>query len=209
MKNIKTISASILAALLFTMLLIPSAFSQDIGLGLEGGLNLANANLKPSLNTGSKTSFMVGGFMDIGVSSHVSIKPAVRYITKGFEIRNNAGITFTENLSYIELPMLLKVNFPLNKVKPYFEIGPSVAFQLSANEEATDGVNFQESDVSSSYEGIDFGMYFGSGMEFKVASNTELFTGMGYSLGFSNILKGNISAKNNGFRITAGVKFGI
>lgn len=206
MKNLKTI-----LTLIFTVLVLNGAsFSQQgVSLGIEGGLNLANANLKPTLNNGSKTGFMVGGFVDIGVSKYVSIKPAIRYITKGFEIRNNFGVTYTENLSYIEFPMLINVNLPLNQVKPYFELGPTLGIQLSASEEATDGVNFQENDVSTAYESIDFGLYFGSGMEFKVADKTDLFTGFGYSLGFSNILKGTLTAKNNGFRFTAGVKFGL
>jgi opacity protein-like surface antigen len=206
MKNLKTILTLIFTVFVFTS----ASFSQQgIGLGLEGGLNLANANIKPSFNTGSKSGFMVGGFVDIGVSKNVSIKPAIRYIMKGFEIRSNNGITFTENLGYIEFPMLVNVNFPLNHVKPYFEVGPTLGIQLSASEEATDGVNFQEKDVSTSFESVDFGLYFGSGMGFRVADKTELFTGFGYSLGFSNILKGTTTAKNSGFRITAGVKFSI
>ncbi len=206
MKNLVTILTLIFTVFIFTS----ASFSQrQVAIGLEGGLNLANANIKPSFNTGSKTGFMVGGFVDIGVSKNVSIKPAIRYIMKGFEIRNNNGITFTENLSYIEFPMLVNVNLPLNQVKPYFELGPTLGVQLSANEEATDGVNFQESDVSTSYESIDFGLYLGSGMEFKVADRTDIFTGIGYSLGFSNILKNSTNVKNNGFRFTAGIKFGI
>ncbi|MCC6866797.1 MAG: PorT family protein [Ignavibacteria bacterium] len=153
MKNLKTVLTLIFAVFTITA----ASFSQQgVSLGLEGGLNLANANLKPTLNNGSKTGFMIGGFVDIGVSKYVSIKPAIRYITKGFELRNNFGVTYTENLSYIEFPMLVNVNLPLNQVKPYFELGPTLGIQLSANEEATDGVNFRETDVSTAYESIDF-----------------------------------------------------
>jgi hypothetical protein len=46
-------------------------------------------------------------------------------------------------------------------------------------------------------------------MEFSVAPTTDLFTSFGYSLGLTNIEKGNTTTKNGGFQISAGVKFGL
>lgn len=204
MKHLKTILA------LFALIMMCSAasFSQEFGLGIEGGLNLANISTTPSFTTSSKTGFMVGGFADIGVSRVISIKPAVRYTVKGYTQQFN-GVTLNETYHYIEIPLMIKANIPLHKVKPYFEAGPMLGIQLSANQEFSFNGQVQDQDSSPFYSAVDFGLYFGSGMEFSVAPNTDLFTGFGYSLGLTNISKNSVSAKNNGFRITAGVKFGL
>ena len=184
-------------------------FSQSTGLGIEGGLNLANMSVTPNFNTSTRTGLMVGGFVDIGVSNIISIRPGVRFVMKGFSASSN-GITITERLSYLEMPMLLKGSIPLQRVKPYFVAGPTLAIQLSATQEATNGVQVQTDDASSAFETIDFGLYFGGGLDFHVANNIDVFTGFGYSLGLTNISKiPNFEGKNNGIQVTGGIKFNL
>jgi hypothetical protein len=207
MKHLKTI----VFALALIMMYPAVSFTQSVGMGIEGGLNLSNISSTPTFNTGSRTGFMVGGFIDIGVSRIVSIKPSVRYIKKGYTAQGQ-GISLNETYSYIEMPLLVKAGYPLKHIKPYIEVGPTLGIQLGANREFTfDNGNIQpiEQDSGPSYTAIDFGLYFGSGMEFSVAPTTDLFTSFGYSLGLTNIEKGNTTTKNGGFQISAGVKFGL
>lgn len=199
---------TILAALALIMMSPLNSFSQETGMGIEGGLNLANLNLTPTFNTNSKTGFMVGGFADIGVSKIVSIKPSVRYIVKGFT-QSGTGFSYSQTYSYIEMPLLIKAKLPLRHVKPYIEAGPTLGIQLSASSELTTAAGVTESDEGAFFTAIDFGLYFGSGAEFRVAPGTDIFTSFGYALGLTNISKNTTSAKTNGFQITAGVKFGL
>jgi opacity protein-like surface antigen len=186
------------------------AFSQtSIGLGLEGGINIANMNMTPDFNTSTRTGLMVGGFVDIGVSRVIAIRPGLRYVMKGFTVTQN-NITLTDKLSYFEIPVLLKASIPLDRIKPYFVAGPTLGIRVSGTEEITDGTQVQTSDLGQFVETIDFGLYFGGGMEFRVASNTDIFAGFGYSLGLTNISKQTTSVfKNYGIQITGGVKFGL
>jgi hypothetical protein len=205
MKHFKTILATLALIMMYTS----ASFSQEIGMGIEGGLNLSNISTTPTFTTSSKTGFTVGGFADIGVSRIVSIRPAVRYTVKGYTQQLNNGVTLNESYHYIEIPLMIKASIPLHRVKPYFEAGPNLGIQLSANQEFSLNGQVQDQDSGPFYNAVDFGLYFGSGMEFSVAPNTDLFTAFGYSLGLTNISKNQVSAKNNGFRIMAGVKFGI
>ncbi len=200
---------TILAALALIMMYPVNTFSQEAGMGIEGGINLANISTTPAFNSTSKTGFMVGGFADIGVSRIVSIKPGARFIIKGYTSQNQFGGSSSESYSYIEIPLLVKAKIPLNKVKPYFEAGPTLSIQLSATGESTFNGQVTTADYSASYTAIDFGLYFGSGIEFRVAPDIDLFTGFGYGLGLTNISKGPTSVKNNGFQMNAGVKFGL
>lgn len=205
MKISKLVATLVLALMAITS----NIYSQSTGLGIEGGINLANISTTPVFNTSSKTGFVVGGFADIGVSNIVSIKPGARFIMKGYSFQNQFGTMTTESYSYIEIPLMIKARIPLDRVKPYFEAGPNISIQLSAMGETTVNGQVQTQDFSVSYNAIDLGLYFGSGLEFRVAPGMDIFTGFGYSLGLTNISKGTVSAKNNGFQMNAGMKFGL
>jgi hypothetical protein len=153
---------------------------------------------------------MVGGFADIGVSRIISIRPSLRYVTKGFSLTGN-GLTLNEKMSYLEMPLLIKASIPLNHVKPYVVAGPSLGINLSASSEILNGGQvLQSADDGASWETIDFGLYFGSGFDFHVADKIDVFTGFGYTLGLTNVSKiQGLEGKNNGIQITGGVKFGL
>lgn len=180
----------------------------NISLGLEGGLNLANVSISPSQTSNSRTGLIVGGILDIGISSNIGVTGGLRYVMKGFQVTNQ-GVTYTDKLNYIEVPVLLKVKFPLTEVKPYLVGGPTLGIRVSATEEQSNGQQTADVDASSAYESIDFGLFFGGGLDFRVAVKTDLFIQAGYGFGLSNIYKQSttVTVKNYGIQITGGVKF--
>ncbi|RPI18957.1 MAG: PorT family protein [Ignavibacteriae bacterium] len=188
-------------------------FSQSVKMGIEGGMNLSNSSFTPDIQSSSRTGMMFGTFAEIKVSPILSIKPGVRYIMKGFSVTNNGGLPNNFKVNYIEVPALLKVTFPVSSVKPYLEAGPTLSLRVSANEEINLGNQqpSQDVDVSQLFESTDIGLYFGGGMDFRIGSSTEMFTSIGYGLGLSNTLSSatTLTAKNNGIRITTGVKFDL
>jgi len=186
-----------------------SVYSQTtLALGLEAGLNLANVSITPSQTSNSRTGLIIGGVMDIGISKNIGVTSGLRYIMKGFQVTNQ-GATFTDKLSYLEVPALLKVKFPLTEIKPYVIGGPVLGIRVSASEEQSNGTQTNDVDASSAFESIDFGLLFGAGMDFNVATKTDLFVQAGYSFGLSNIWKQTttVTVKNYGIQITGGVKF--
>jgi hypothetical protein len=200
---------------LLTLLLTLTAISYSqtqFSLGLEAGLNIANVSVTPTATTSGRTALIIGGVADIGFSRQFGIVTGLRYIMKGYSNTfNNGAATQTDNvkLNFLEFPALLKVKFPLTEVKPYLIAGPTLGISVSSTVESTAGTQSATSDVSSSVESIDFGLFFGAGLDFNVAPKIDLFAQSGYSLGLSNILKGNTTTtiKNYGIQITGGVKF--
>jgi hypothetical protein len=194
------------------LILVLTSFSvyaqPSLSLGIEGGLNLANVSITPSQTSNSRTGLIVGGILDIGISNNIGIQGGLRYIMKGFQV-TNGGATFTDKLNYIEVPALLKVKFPLTEVKPYLVGGPVLGIRVSASEEQSNGTQTADVDASSAFESIDFGLLFGGGLDFKVATKTDLFIQAGYSFGLSNIWKQTttVTVKNYGIQFTGGVKF--
>ncbi len=186
-----------------------SVYSQpNLALGLEGGLNLANVSISPSQTSNSRTGLIIGGVLDIGISRTIGVTTGLRYTMKGFQVTNQ-GVTFTDKLNYIEVPALLKVKFPLTEVKPYLVGGPVLGIRVSATEEQSNGQQTADVDASSAFESIDFGLLFGGGLDFNVATKTDLFIQAGYGFGLSNIWKQTttVTVKNYGIQFTGGVKF--
>jgi hypothetical protein len=182
----------------------------SVAFGPEFGINLANVNVTPTTTTDSRTGFIIGGLADINIGNVMGVTSGLRFVMKGYT-STSQGVTFKEKFNYLEIPILLKARFPLTEVKPYVHGGPVLGINLAATEEQSNGQQTQNVDVSNSVESIDFGLLFGAGLDFKIASKTALFIQFGYQLGLSNWLKNNttVTAKNYGIQITGGAKFSL
>lgn len=212
MKSSKTLfsglKAGLIAAILFFCAVSTNSQSK-LSLGFEAGLNIANANTTPSSPFGSKMGFIIGGVLDAPITPSFSLAPGIRFITKGTSYSGADGVA-SNSASVIEIDALAKVKFALTEIKPYLFAGPSLGFIMSASYSQTPtGGTSSTTDVSSSYETIDFGLMFGGGLDFKMSPTMDLFGQFGYSLGLSNILKNNPGAtvKTTGIQITTGLRF--
>lgn len=206
MKNLKYLVIVLLVSVMYT-----NANAQKMAIGIEGGINITNVAVNPTVTTDSRTGLIVGSLLDINFTPQITLTPGVRFTMKGFSNTANT-VTNTVKLNYLEFPVLLKVKFPLTEIKPYLAAGPVLGLNLSANLDQTNGTQSASNDISSSTESIDFGLLFAGGMDFKVGLSTSLFFQVGYQLGLSNINKTAndvTTIKNNAFQITGGVKFGI
>ena len=189
------------------LLLVPGIYSQNISLGVHTGLNFAGASITPAQTTGSRTGIIIGGLIDIAVSNDLSLAPGLQFISKGAS-STESGATSTTSLNCLEIPVLAMYKFKAGEFIPHIFAGPNFAFILSANSEVSGGGSSSSSDVSSSFSTFDMGVMFGTGSEFKLSSATGIYLDMAYSFGLSNISKENsVSIKNNGLRVTAGMKF--
>ncbi len=207
-------SKLILTAAFLAFLLCFNSYSQvKLGLGVEGGLNIANVSITPSTSTSGRTGLIFGGIVEIGVTPSIAIVSGLRYTMKGYSntFVNGNGVSQTDNvkLNYLEFPALLKVKFPLTEVKPYLIAGGLLGIKLSATLDQSAGTQSASSDVSSQVESMDFNLFFGGGLDFRGAPNTDLFFQTGYALGLSNILTGTgtSTVKTYGIQLTGGVKF--
>ncbi len=195
--------------ILFTALSINNSRAQvSVAFGPEFGINLANVSVTPTTTTDSRTGFIIGGLADINIGKVMGVTSGLRFVMKGYT-STSQGVTFKEKFNYLEIPILLKARFPLTEVKPYVHGGPVLGINLAATEEQSNGQQTNNVDVSNSIESIDFGLLFGGGLDFKIATKTDLFIQFGYQLGLSNWLKNNpnVTAKNYGIQITGGAKF--
>ena len=90
-------------------LLIAAPLQAQTTLGVKGGINIATVDTNVSDISDlvdSKTGFVGGGFVTLGLGSLFALQPELLYSQKGFQV-DEFGETVKFNTNYIEIPVLL------------------------------------------------------------------------------------------------------
>ena len=188
----KRILISLLCLLLFTY-----AIPSFAGIGIKGGLIQSNI-ITDDLDEGDSLSLYSGGLcfenMFIGP---IGIQTELLYAQKGY--KTSIGILdATIRGNYIELPVMLKVNLPLNPLVNLNILGGGYAAYLL---DATADINGTESDVADQVTKLDYGLTFGVGAKFS-----KFFVELRYTQGLTTI---DDSGNNEIYNTTTGISGGI
>ena len=73
--------------------------AQEVTFGVKGGVN--NTNFTGDLESDPKTSFYLGGFVDLGITEAFHIQPELLYSSEG--AADDAGLT------YLKVPVMLNI----------------------------------------------------------------------------------------------------
>ena len=140
-----------------------------VGLGLKAGLNLADLSdvekldSIESISNETKTGFIAGAHLAFPLSSALKLQVEGLYSEKGATGEAAAGLDvqkWENKLTYLEVPLLLKLELPIPAVKPFIYGGGSVSFLLDAEERI--GENWH--DITDSLNEIDYGLVMGGGL---------------------------------------------
>jgi len=210
------------ATLFAASLAVPQASAQGIKLGVKGGVNFADVGGDDVSNTKNKTGFIAGGFAEFMIGSMFAVQPEVLYSQKGFKI-DDPDVDGKLKLDYIEVPVLLKINVPIegSKVHPSFYAGPAVSFKSSCKLQGEEsGVSFDiDCDSPLIFDLIgeelpikstDFGVVFGGGISFDVGG-AEVGVDVRYNLGLTKFVDTDpqLDAKNRVISIMGTVGFSL
>lgn len=201
------IRAASLAALL-TLLPAP-LFAQLPGLGIKGGVNLANQHTSGdgAEDSGLKSlpAVVAGAFTTFRVASWLEFQPEVLYSVKGSKV-DESGFTSKLLIDYLDVPLLARVSKRGSGRLGFYGIGgPYFAFQVRARTRTSFGAETVELDIGEQVERTDFGFSAGGGMEW----GSLVFDGR-YSHGLKDIDKertDSIKVTNRVITITAGYRF--
>ncbi len=168
----KRILGLLTVALVFTTI----SFAQ-VGFGIKGGANFATlggADVNQYIK--SRTGFVVGGYVTVGLPFLFTIQPEVLYSSKGY-IFQPANTKSTLSLLYFEIPVLIKYSLPVPMLNPSVYVGPEVGMLLSAKDKLEPaGQPSIDSNVKSSFTTTDFGIAFGACAHLFVADFDVRYT---------------------------------
>lgn len=187
--------------------------------GVKGGVGIASVGGADadSFGTDSRTGFVGGLFVQADFSENFGVRVEGLYTMKGasFSEYVNAGFISglaegTFKLDYIEFPILLVGRIPASESVTFSAFaGPTLGFNIKSEIE----VKFLGATASTDIEdvsGFEFGLAFGAGVSFDVASIVVGLDGR-YDLGLTTIDDSSdpADAKNRGFSFMAGIGFPI
>ena len=194
----------ILVTIFLIVVLTTSVSAQSYNrLGLKAGVNMFQWYGDEVEGLDYLTSFAFGAYYCHGFSDVFALQPELYYSIKG--VSYSEILTIDVKQGYIEIPVLLKVNFPLEgkSWSPNLFAGPYMAFLMSAK--------IEDVDVKDEFAGTDFGLVVGGGFDFGLSEGQQtLSLDIRYSVGFTTLdEEGDEEAMNNGFQFLVGFGFSL
>ena len=174
----------------FTLVLMAAAimifaasplFAGGMMFGIKGGLNLANITGDDVGDTSMKMGLVVGGSLCYNITEIFAIQPELLFTMKGAKetIEGEDGYL---KLSYIEIPLLLKVNLPTEgKIDPMLYAGPGFGILMSSK--ISNGGEVDMKDMTKSF---DIGIIAGAGIAYQLEKGAITVEGR-YEVGMTTI----------------------
>ncbi len=115
---------SVFLALFLTICMVLPASAQ-IHIGVLGGLNRANLSFAEA-DLSSRTVLGFGGVLDYGLGDSIALHFEPMFLQKGAKENNveEGESEFTFKLTYLEVPVLLKLLLGPATLSPYVIVGP-------------------------------------------------------------------------------------
>lgn len=189
-------------------------------IGLTGGANLANVGGDPllandSIETNMNVGFSAGLVALYNLASFADVEFGLGYSTKGYSSEAESDIpekkqtaTVDTTLSYIEIPIGIRLNYPAGSIRPYLGLGIYAGFLVGSEQSQTLETDYKEgvgacptandpdrqSQTCSSTGTVevdgantfDFGFKVQGGAEFDVTDAMSVYVGAGYSRSFTD-----------------------
>ncbi|HPW18150.1 MAG TPA: porin family protein [Candidatus Aminicenantes bacterium] len=205
----KTIVAAVLAVALTA--LVPLGL--QAGVGLKGGLSwssLAITSTPPLPFSFDKLQFYAGGLsFSLGLG-FVAIQPEVLYVRMGGLYEVDADNSLELRHSYVQAPLLLKLNLvPGGPIRPFICVGGYGSYLIKAEGVMKVSGVMETEDLSEDYQKFDYGLVGGAGLTFKLPGIALSVEGR-YNYGLANIAKDpspGYSLKNRCLMALVGIGF--
>ena len=213
---------------IFTLVVGTAAFSQvKIGGQVVGNLSSGYWEVKgpESLSQSAKAGFGAGIVSEISLSERLSLRPSLNYMRRSVKVHakgvNPEGpgkveATMDANLNYIELPLILAYNIPVNSGKVYFGVGPQAGYGINGKSKMTYSVlapgepvysetekvsSFKKEDKGGAgFKKVDISGTAIAGMQF----NSGLFVNASGTYGFTNNMEGDGKYQSRSVALTVG-----
>lgn len=162
----RTAGTTGLMLILLTCLLAGPAAAQ-VGIGLKAGLNFAdlgdleNLDSVDSIKNETKNGYVLGGHLAFPLSPSLKLQLEGLYSVKGSTGYAQEALDVQKwetKLTYLEFPLLLKLELPVPAVQPFLYGGGSVSVLLNAEERVLSEWN----DIKDSLSGTDYGLVAGA-----------------------------------------------
>ena len=184
----------------------------SMGLGIKGGMNFANATIKDNngktVNTNTLNGYSIGGLVEFGVHNPWSLVLEPSYVKNGAEFKDFDGKV---NLSYLQLPVLVKAKFGSPDLHLFIFAGPNFGLNLDATGSAKFGALSTTWNAKDDIKNMDIAGDVGAGVSVKLMPNVHASIDARYTYGFTNIIESNSNSldswNSRDIKLLAGLTF--
>lgn len=167
--------------------------------GVTAGINLANVSVDPAFSTftpgatqGMRVGPIVGGTLEWGVRGFpIAFQPEVQYVEKGVIVQGKgpgeASSSENYKLTYIEFPVLARIQLMEQSVRGYLVVGPNFGFNLAATSAITPSGSVRGFDYFSGFKRSDIAIDIGGGAEFELSPGMRALVDLRYSHGLTDV----------------------
>ncbi|WP_121665419.1 porin family protein [Mesonia aquimarina] len=184
-----------------------TVISQNFEVGVQGGYGLSNIHFEGT----SSHSIGVGNVGIIGqynFDDRWSILAKALYDRKGFKYSSIRESEIKETLQYIDFPLMAKFHLSHPKEDVRFYIQAGGFFGLFQSAENTTSI--KQTDVSDSYETVDYGAAFGLGLEIWVTEKLSILVDTEVNIGVADISADpNQNLTSSATKFSAGLLYSI
>ena len=185
-------------------LFIPAFVSAQLKIAVKGGLNFANITNASSIKAGTRTGYMIGGYISPKPKKTLGFRSEIILSRQGYDYKTNTN-SGNVNLDYLLLPELITLNF--SKLVQ-LHLGLQAAFLLNAN---VDSTGSGSGSLFNYFKRFDYGVAGG----LEVYPIMGLFVGGRITVSFNDVSVGgnrpnfipDVNAKNNVVQLYAGWRF--
>lgn len=204
----------ILSFVLVLMLSVSLVEAVEFGGGPKIGMNVANLVGDDAGSSEAKWGLSGGAFLNLGVNPAVSFQTELLFAQKGARWTGTnpwfGDVEVTAALDYFELPILLKLSWPVpSRTVPSVMFGSYVATKLSATG-TLDVAGVSTSTDIPDVKNTDYGLVFGASLDFLVGMGRIVLDGR-YSLGLTSVddhePPDQLEISNGTFSVTVGYAF--
>ncbi len=173
--------------------------------GFHAGLNIADLSGDDVLdNHESFKTANAGLFLQFKLLNLIALQPEINYTQRG-AVFKEGSITNTVKLDYVQIPVLLKIKFPILGILPTSIFGgPSIAFNTRAKVKTEGAGSSFQVDIKDNIKDVETGAVAGVGLEFGMLMLDARYT---VGLGTIDNSSDNLDIKNRVISFNAGLIF--
>lgn len=180
-----------------------------LSIGVQGGLTQTNFYGTDVGTSDWRPGFNAGAFLTWQLNPFIAVQPEVSWNVRGAKTSTTllTGQSDRFRLDYIDIPVLLKVGLPFERIQPRLIAGPVLSILADAE------INGATRD--DDFNDVDFGAIFGLevGIPLSEATNglvKEIFIAGRYNVGIVDTNDANATdIFNNGFSQSIGLSFNL
>lgn len=200
----------------------PGGAAAQSAMGLRAGVRHAQLDAASPSADGAIDAFLVGGYFGFGLSDRLGLQLEVVYggrgseaMTFGTEVADGTAVTAGLDMSYLDVPVLLRAGFPGRRVLPSVFVGPYFGFMLSC-ELTPEGGETRDCDGEESLtarftpRSTDIGLVVGGAVDFLLGESS-VFIDARYTTGLLSIEAGDdaMDARHTGLAVSGGFAFPV